>query len=86
MCCCYGVVSIPVAATVPAGTQNNKMLRVRDEGVPVTGSARKGDLYIKVLVQIPTKLSAQQKRVLEEYAGLDNATDSPDPVLLSSMR
>lgn len=71
---------------IPAGTQNNKMLRVRDEGVPVTGSARKGDLYIKVLVQIPTKLSAQQKRVLEEYAGLDNATDSPDPVLLSSMR
>ncbi|AEE16920.1 molecular chaperone DnaJ [Treponema brennaborense] len=71
---------------IPSGTQNGKMLRLRDEGVPVTGSSRKGDLYIKVMVQVPTKLNTQQKSLLEEFARLEGATDSPQPVPLSSMR
>lgn len=71
---------------IPAGTQNGKLLRLRDEGVPVTGSSRKGDLYIKVLVHVPEKLSSKQKSLLEEYAKLEQATDSPQPVSLSSIR
>ncbi|MBE6351196.1 MAG: molecular chaperone DnaJ [Spirochaetaceae bacterium] len=70
---------------IPAGTQNGKLLRLRDEGVPVTGSARKGDLYIKILVQIPTKLSSSQRNALEAFSKLEGATDSPQLVPLTSM-
>lgn len=70
---------------IPAGTQNGKLLRLRDEGVPVTGTSRKGDLYIKIMVQVPVKLSSQQKSMLEQFAKLEGATDSPQPVPLSSL-
>ncbi len=70
---------------IPSGTQNGKLLRLRDEGVPVTGSSKKGDMYIKILVQVPSKLSSKQKDILEEFSKLENATDSPQPVPLSSL-
>ena len=69
---------------VPAGTQSGKFLRLRDEGVPVIGSTRKGDLYIKIIVQIPSKLSSKEKDILEEFAKLENPTDSPQPTSISS--
>ncbi|MBO5137232.1 MAG: molecular chaperone DnaJ [Spirochaetaceae bacterium] len=70
---------------IPAGTQNGKLLRLRDEGVPVTGSNRKGDLYIKILIQVPEKLSSKQRGLLEEFSKLEGATDSPQPIALSSI-
>ncbi len=70
---------------LPAGTQNGKLLRIKNEGVPVLNSTRKGDLYIKILVQVPSRLSARQKELLEEFSKLDNATTSPNPLPLSSL-
>ena len=71
---------------IPAGTQNGKLLRIKNEGVPVINSTRKGDLYIKILVQVPSKMSSKQKALLEEYSKLDDATKSPQPVPLSSLK
>jgi len=70
---------------IPAGTTHGKLLRIKGEGVPFTGSTRKGDLYIKILVQVPQHLSSQQKALLEQYAKLENATTSPQPVSLESL-
>lgn len=70
---------------LPAGTQNGKLLRIKNEGVPVVNSTRKGDLYIKILVQVPQKMSLKQKELLEEFSRLDNATTSPQPVQLSTL-
>lgn len=70
---------------LPAGTQNGKLLRIKNEGVPVLNSTRKGDLYIKILVQVPSRLSPRQKELLEEFSKLDNATTSPNPLPLSSL-
>ncbi|MDR1058233.1 MAG: molecular chaperone DnaJ, partial [Treponema sp.] len=44
-----------IKVKVPPGTQNGKMLRIRDEGVPAGG--RRGNLYIKLIVLVPVKLS-----------------------------
>ena len=71
---------------LPAGTTNGKLLRVKGEGVPVTGTTRKGDLYIKIVVQTPQRMSARQKELLQEYAKLDGATTSPSCMALSSLR
>ena len=70
---------------LPPGTQNGKLLRIKNEGVPVLNSGRKGDLYIKIIVQVPSHMSSKQKELLEEYSRLDNATTSPQPIPLSSL-
>ena len=71
---------------IPAGAPHGKMLRIKGEGVPVTGTTRKGDLYIKIMVQIPQRMTSQQKALLEEYSKLENATTSPNLMPLSSLR
>ena len=74
-----------ITLKVPAGTSHGKLLRIKEEGVPYSGSARKGDLYVKVMVQLPAKLSRQQQKLMEEYAELENATKSPSLMPLSSL-
>lgn len=70
---------------LPAGTQNGKLLRVKGEGVPVINSNKKGDLYIKIMIQIPVKLNTKQKELMEDFRRYENATTSPQPVPLSSL-
>jgi molecular chaperone DnaJ len=75
-----------IEVKLPAGTSNGKLLRVKGEGVPITGTTRKGDLYIKIIVQVPLHMTTQQRELLEQYAKIENATKSPQPMPLSSLR
>lgn len=75
-----------VVVKIPDGTSNGKLLRIKGEGVPVAGSSRKGDLYIKVMVQIPTHLSSKQKDLLKQYMELENPTKEPDLMPLSKLQ
>ena len=70
---------------IPAGTQHGKLLRLRDEGVPYGTSGRKGDMYIKVLITVPTKLSAKAKQLLEEVAAVQGEDANPKPVAISDL-
>ena len=70
---------------IPAGTQNGKLLRVRDEGVPIGNTGRKGDLYIKVIVKVPSKLSSKSKQLLEEVSRIEGENESPEPLHLSEL-
>lgn len=70
---------------VPAGTQHGKLLRIREEGVPVQ-NGKKGDLYIKIIVQVPTKMSSKAKALLEEVAKLEGENTSPTPLSLAELR
>jgi molecular chaperone DnaJ len=72
-----------IKVKVPAGIQNGKMLRIRDEGVPSGG--RRGNLYIKLLVQIPAKLSRRGRELMEELARTEGEDDSPRPIPLSEV-
>lgn len=75
-----------IKVKIPVGTQHGKMLRLRDEGVPYTNSNKKGDLYIKIIVQIPTKLSNKAKSLLEEVAKIEGEDEAPKLVPLSELR
>ncbi|MBR2510976.1 MAG: molecular chaperone DnaJ, partial [Alphaproteobacteria bacterium] len=56
---------------VPSGTQVGEKLRVRGHGMPsMRRSGSYGDLYIDVGVHIPTKLSDEQKKILNEFANI----------------
>lgn len=70
---------------IPAGTTYGKLLRIRDEGVP-SASGRKGDLYIKVIVQVPAKLSSKSKDLLAEVARLEGDNPEPKNIPLSELR
>ena len=52
---------------VPAGTQSNTLIRLREKGVPHVRGNSRGDHYIKITVVIPKNLSARQKELLEEF-------------------
>lgn len=72
---------------VPAGTQNGKILRVRNEGIPfLHNQNRRGDLYIKIMVKIPSRLSSKEKDLLEQFSQLAGEDGNPQPVKLSELR
>lgn len=50
---------------IPAGTNSGTILRVKGKGVP-TSPGKRGDLYVRVRVTIPDKLSKDAKKLIEE--------------------
>ncbi|MDR2097172.1 MAG: molecular chaperone DnaJ [Spirochaetaceae bacterium] len=72
-----------VKVKIPPGSQNGKLLRLREEGVPVAG--RRGDFYIKLIVRIPSKLSKKGKELLEEFSKLEGENKKPNPIPLAEL-
>lgn len=62
-----------ILLTVPEGTENGKLLRLKGKGMPVYGKENQfGDMLVKIEVKIPTGLSDEQKELfkkLKELAG-----------------
>jgi molecular chaperone DnaJ len=55
--------------SIPAGTQPGTMLRLRNKGMPsVHGLNGKGDHFVEVTVDVPSKLTAKQRQAVEELA------------------
>ena len=57
-----------VTLKIPAGTQPDQIIRLAGRGMPHVKSAQKGDLFVRVKVQIPKQLSSEQKTLLEKAA------------------
>jgi len=57
-----------IKISIPAGTQAGKVFRIKSKGMPDLHTGKRGDLYVKVEIQVPTKLDEKQKRALREYA------------------
>jgi molecular chaperone DnaJ len=53
---------------IPAGTQSGKVLRMRGKGVSTLRSSGRGDQLVHVYVEVPTRLTARQRELLEELA------------------
>ncbi len=53
---------------VPAGTQQDKILRLKGLGVPSLKGGQTGDQLYTIKVQVPTKLTGRQKEILAEFA------------------
>jgi len=52
---------------IPPGTQTGDQFRLRGKGFSVLRSAVRGDMYIQVSVETPTKLTAKQRELLEQF-------------------
>lgn len=53
--------------TVQPGTQPGSIIRIERRGMPDVSSGRRGDLHLRVQVNIPTELSSEQQRVLGSF-------------------
>lgn len=66
------------AIKVPAGIQPGKQLRQRGAGMPVLNGRGHGDMVIQVEVETPTRLSAKQKELLEQFRETETGEECPD--------
>jgi len=56
---------------VPKGTPSGQVLRLRGQGMPVLNGRGRGDLHVRVVVQVPAKISKRQEELLTEFDKLD---------------
>ena len=54
--------------TIGEGTQTGTTFTLRQRGVPIVNSNRRGDLYVTVNVEVPKSLNEKQKELLREFA------------------
>ena len=59
-----------VKMKIPAGTQPDKIFRLRGKGIPDLHGYAKGDELVKVKIEIPLSLNAQQRKLIEDFAKL----------------
>ena len=64
---------------IPHGTQTGTVFRIRGKGVQALQSSGKGDLYVKVRVVTPEKLTKRQRELLEELGGVLAVENKPEP-------
>ncbi|MBN1370372.1 MAG: molecular chaperone DnaJ [Anaerolineaceae bacterium] len=54
--------------TIPAGTQPGKVINIRGKGVPHLRSTGRGDQLVVVNVEVPTRISPEQRKIFEQLA------------------
>lgn len=77
-----GEVTVPTldgkaSVKVPAGTQTGATFRLRGQGMKRLDADRRGDLYVHIQIAVPTKLTAEQKEKLQDFAKSIGETHSP---------
>lgn len=63
--------------TIPEGTQNGKVFRIKGEGFPNVHGHGKGDLLVRIFVETPSGLSDRQKELLQEFSDLEGPNNLP---------
>ena len=66
-----------VTMRIPEGTQSGKVLRLRGRGLPSLNAARRGDQLVHLFVEVPTRLNAKQRALLEAFAKETSGDVSP---------
>ena len=55
-----------VSYKVPSGTQPGTVFRLRGKGIADVRTGKPGDLYVKVTLEVPTRLNSEQKSIIQE--------------------
>ena len=64
---------------IPPGTQSGKVFRIKGKGIKEVHRSRKGDLFVRVNINTPDKLSKKQREILRKYAeAMGDIIDSVD--------
>jgi len=63
---------------IPEGTQTGAVFRIRGQGVPNVNGGGRGDLYVKIVVRTPTRLTKDQRRLLQQFAEISPQDNRPE--------
>ena len=69
----------PVKYTLPEGTQTGTTFRLRGKGIPDLSGRGRGDQFVTVKVQVPTRLNADQKEALRAFGETMGEAPSEEP-------
>src|SRR6476469_849717 len=78
-----GTIALPgidgekVDIKIPAGIQSGEQLRHRGAGMSVLNGRGRGDLVAQILVETPTRMSKEQKKLLEEFRATETGDECP---------
>ena len=61
---------------VPAGTPTGKLFRIRGQCLPKLHGGSRGDLLVRVYVEVPEKLSKEQKKLVQRMAEIEEEQES----------
>ncbi len=56
-----------VKLKIPPGTQSHKILRLKNKGLARLGSYGRGDQLVKIIVEVPSKLTTEQRELLKRF-------------------
>jgi len=62
---------------IPSGTQNGRQFRLRGKGMPIMRNKDYGDLYIRIITEVPVSLTKDQKNLLEQFKKLEDSKSNP---------
>ena len=51
---------------IPEGTPANAVLQLKGKGLPRYGSSGRGDIHVRIIIKVPTRLTGSQKALLRE--------------------
>jgi molecular chaperone DnaJ len=66
-----------LSVKVPEGAQTGRTVRLKGRGMPSLRSRERGDLVVELFIETPAKLTARQKELLREFAGLCSEAQHP---------
>src|SRR4029079_12505933 len=78
-----GVIGLPgldghkVDIKIPAGVQSGEQLRHRGSGMSVLNGRGRGDMVARILVETPTRMTKEQKKLLEEFRATETGDECP---------
>ncbi len=67
----------PAKLKIPPGTQSGRVFRLRGKGVPALSGGGRGDQHVRVVVETPSRLTKEQRELLEKFAALSGEETQP---------
>jgi len=64
-------VSGKITLKIPSGTQSGEVFRIKDKGISEISGRGRGHQLVKIIVDVPKKLSREQKRLIEELGKME---------------
>ncbi|MFP4106374.1 MAG: molecular chaperone DnaJ [Phycisphaerae bacterium] len=77
-----GKVEVPILngteeVDIPAGTQNGDVFTIKGKGLPSMRTGKPGEEFVQVHIEVPTKLTDEQRELLEKYAETEDVRVTP---------
>ena len=75
---------------IPAGTQPGSVLRVKGKGIPRRVVGGRGDQLVEIGIEVPTKVTAEQREIIERlaqtYGEAPSATEDEEPSFMDKLK